>query len=71
MNLRKNAKESAQEVLKNTAWSTVLENSEVKEYPQEDVDKAVSEFKKSMEVYAKQADMTLEEFTDSQGIFAG
>ena len=68
MNLRKNAKESAQEVLKNTAWSTVLENSEVKEYPQEDVDKAVSEFKKSMEVYAKQADMTLEEFTDSQGI---
>ena len=66
--LEKNAKESAQEVLKNTAWSTVLENSEVKEYPQEDVDKAVSEFKKSMEVYAKQADMTLEEFTDSQGI---
>ena len=53
--LEKNAKESAQEVLKNTAWSTVLENSEVKEYPQEDVDKAVSEFKKSMEVYAKQA----------------
>lgn len=50
--LEKNAKESAQEVLKNTAWSTVLENSEVKEYPQEDVDKAVSEFKKSMEVYA-------------------
>ena len=66
--LEKNAKESAQEVLKNTAWSTVLENSEVKEYPQEDVDKAVSEFKKSMEVYAKQADMTLEEFIDSQGI---
>ena len=32
------------------------------------MDKAVSEFKKSMEVYAKQADMTLEEFTDSQGI---
>ena len=32
------------------------------------LDKAVSEFKKSMEVYAKQADMTLEEFTDSQGI---
>jgi hypothetical protein len=29
--LEKNAKESAQEVLKNTAWSTVLENSEVKE----------------------------------------
>ena len=66
--LEETAKKSAREVLKNTAWSTVLENSEVKEYPQEDVDKAISEFKKSMEVYAKQADMTLEEFTDSQGI---
>ena len=52
--LEKNAKESAQEVLKNTAWSTVLENSEVKEYPQEDVDKAVSEFKKSMEEQCQQ-----------------
>lgn len=36
-------------VLKSTAWSTVLENSEVKEYPQEDLDNAVSEFKSSME----------------------
>ena len=66
--LEEEAKNSAQEVLKNTAWSTVLENSEVKEYPQEDVDSAISEFKSSMEVYAKQADMTLEEFIDSQGI---
>lgn len=66
--LEDDAKNSAQEVLKNTAWSTVLENSEVKEYPQEDVDSAISEFKSSMELYAKQADMTLEEFIDSQGI---
>ena len=66
--LETDAKQSAQEVLKNTAWSTVLENSEVKEYPQEDIDGAVSEFKKSMELYAKQADMTLEEFISSQGI---
>ena len=40
----------------------------MKEYPQEDLDNAVSEFKSSMEVYAKQADMTLEEFVESQGI---
>lgn len=66
--LENEAKQSAQEVLKNTAWSTVLENSEVKEYPQEDLDAAISEFKNSMELYAKQADMTLEEFIDSQGI---
>ena len=65
--LEEEAKNSAQEVLKNTAWSTVLENSEVKEYPQEDVDSAISEFKKSMGLYAEQADMTLEEFIESQG----
>ncbi len=66
--LEKDARDSAEEVLKNTAWSTVLENSEVKEYPQEDLDNAIAEFKKSMEVYAKQADMTLDEFVESQGI---
>lgn len=65
--LEDEAKQSAQEVLKNTAWSTVLENSEVKEYPQEDLDAAISEFKKSMELYAEQAGMTLEEFIESQG----
>ena len=66
--LEEEAKDSAQEVLKNTAWTTVLENSEVKEYPQDDIDKAVDEFKKNMELYAKQADMTLDEFVESQGI---
>lgn len=66
--LEKQADASAEDVLKNTAWSTVFENSEVKEYPQEDIDHSVSEFKKSMEVYAKQADMTLDEFVESQGI---
>ena len=66
--LEEEAKQSAEEVLKNTAWSTVLENSEVKEYPQEDLDAATAEFKNSMELYAKQADMTLEEFIESQGI---
>ena len=36
--LEKEARESAGEVLKNTAWNTVLENTEVKEYPEADVD---------------------------------
>ncbi len=66
--LEKEARESAGEVLKNTAWNTVLENTEVKEYPEADVENAISEFRKSMEVYAKQADMTLEDFVESQGI---
>ena len=66
--LEKEARESAGEVLKNTAWNTVLENTEVKEYPEADVENAISVLHKSMEVYAKQADMTLEEFVESQGI---
>ena len=67
--LEDDAKKSAEEVLKNTAWTTVLENSEVKEYPQEDLDTQITEFKNSMEqLYAEPADMTLEEFIDSQGI---
>lgn len=51
--LEKEARESAGEVLKNTAWNTVLENTEVKEYPEADVENAISEFHKSMEVYAE------------------
>ncbi len=67
--LEDEAKQSAEEVLKSTAWSTVLENSEVKEYPQEDLDAQITEFKNSMEqLYAEPADMTLDEFIDSQGI---
>ena len=66
--LEEAAAASADEVLKNTAWSTVLENSEVKEYPQEDLDNAAESYKKQMEFYAQQADMDLDTFVDSQGI---
>lgn len=66
--LEEDAQNSAAEVLKNTAWSTVLENSEVKEYPEEDISRAEEEFRTNMEFYAKQADMELDEFVESQGI---
>lgn len=66
--LEETAKASAEEILKNAAWNTVLENSEVKEYPQEDIDNAAEEYKKQMEFYARQADMDLDTFVDSQGI---
>ena len=66
--LEDDAKKSAEEVLKNTAWTTVLENSEVKEYPQEDLDTAKTEFRSLYENYAKQGDMTLEDFVKAQGI---
>ena len=49
-------------------WNTVLSASEVKEYPQDDLDTAKTEFRTLYENYAKQADMTLEDFVKAQGI---
>jgi len=46
----------------------VLSASEVKEYPQEDLDTAKTEFRSLYENYAKQGDMTLEDFVKAQGI---
>lgn len=66
--LEENAKANADISLKGTAWNTVLTNSEVKEYPQKDIDNAVAEFKAQNEKYANQADMTLEEFVEAQGV---
>ena len=66
--LESEAKTSAQNTLRETAWNTVLSASEVKEYPQDDIDTAKTEFKTLYENYAKQADMTLEDFVKAQGI---
>lgn len=66
--LEENARANAESNLKSTAWGTVLNNSEVKEYPQEDVDNAVAEFKKQTTLYAQQAGMELEDFVKTQGI---
>ena len=66
--LEDEAKTSAQNTLRETAWNTVLSSSEVKEYPQDDLDTAKTEFKTLYENYAKQGDMTLEDFVKAQGI---
>ena len=66
--LEAEAKTSAQNTLRETAWNTVLSASEVKEYPQDDLDTAKTEFKTLYENYAKQGDMTLEDFVKAQGI---
>lgn len=66
--LEDEAKTSAQNTLRETAWNTVLSASEVKEYPQNDLDTAKTEFKTLYENYAKQGDMTLEDFVKAQGI---
>lgn len=66
--LEDEVKTSAQNTLRETAWNTVLSASEVKEYPQEDLDTAKTEFRSLYENYAKQGDMTLEDFVKAQGI---
>lgn len=66
--LEDEAKTSAQNTLRETAWNTVLSASEVKEYPQDDMNTAKTEFKTLYENYAKQGDMTLEDFVKAQGI---
>lgn len=66
--LESEAKTNARNTLRETAWNTVLSSSEVKEYPQEDLDTAKTEFKTLYENYAKQGDMTLEDFVKAQGI---
>ena len=38
------------------------------EYPEKDVEEAVKIFKKQAEAYAKQGNMELEDFVESQGV---
>lgn len=54
--------------LYSNAWSKVLANSEVKEYPKEDVDQAVEAYKKLNENYVKEAGMKMSDFLEAQGM---
>lgn len=66
--LEDSAKQAAETNLRNTAWTAVTDSSEVKEYPQEDLDRAAQVYKDQVEVYAQQANMTLEQLLESQGM---
>lgn len=66
-NLEANAEENARYMMYSDGWNKVLENSEIIEFPQEEIDNCKNEFKKQVEVYAKQADMELADFVESQG----
>ena len=66
--LEENEKKSADYDLYSNAWSEVLANSEVKEYPEEDVDKAVEAYKKLNENYVKEAGMEMSDFLKAQGM---
>ena len=66
--LEESAQVQAESSLRSTAWTTVYTNSEVKEYPQKDIDDAAAGFKRQAQSYAEQGNMELEEFVESQGI---
>lgn len=66
--LEDSAKQAAETNLRSTAWTTVADSSEVKEYPQEDLDQAAQEYKDQVEVYAQQANMSLEQMLEAQGM---
>ena len=66
--LEQEAQDQADSSLRSTAWNTVYTNSEVVEYPEKDVEEAVKTFKKQAEAYAKQGNLELEDFGESQGV---
>lgn len=59
---------AAQSTATNTAWNQVLDASEIKEFPQEDIDKAIAEYERSLQSYADQQEMTTDEFLEAQGM---
>ncbi len=65
--LEKNAEESAKYTMYSDGWNQVLESSEIIEFPEEEIENCIAEFKKQMNSYAQQANMELEEFIESQG----
>lgn len=65
--LEKNAEEYAKYQMYSDAWNAVLQSSEIIEFPEEEIENSIAEFKRQVEVYATQANMELEEFVESQG----
>ena len=66
--LEQEAQDQAESSLRSTAWTTVYSNSEVVEYPEKDIEGATQEFRSQIETYAKQGNMELEDFVESQGV---
>lgn len=66
--LEKYTDEAAELQLYADGWNTVLENSEIIEYPEEDVEKAIEAYKALNGEYIEQAQMDMSEFLRSQGL---
>lgn len=66
--LQADAEEMAEYALQTQAWNQVLETSEIKEYPEEDIKAAVEAYKALNQEYVDEAQMDMSEFLKSQGI---
>lgn len=66
--LEEEARESMETNLLNTAFNSVIEGSEVKEYPEADMERVREEYNTGIENIAKQSNMTLEELLEYQGM---
>ena len=65
--MKESAAQTAKSTLRSTAWTTVMSESEVN--PQEDIDRAVSEYQQAIEsYYAEPEGLSLEDYVTSQGI---
>lgn len=67
-NLEASNEASAQSTAQTDAWYQVYDNSEVIEYPEEDIQKEIDAYNGLMTDYAEQNNMTLEELIEAQGI---
>ncbi|MDO4339462.1 MAG: trigger factor [Eubacteriales bacterium] len=66
--LQEDAVETAEDTMKYNAWNLVLTNSEIIEYPEEDIQNGIAEYKSLCSNYAAQADMELEDFVEAQNM---
>lgn len=66
--LQESNQETADSSVKNMAWNQVVEDSEVKEYPDEDLKAAIQEYNDSLSSYADQMGQSVEDFLKSQNM---
>lgn len=66
--LEKSNEETAESSLQNTAWEQVLSDSNIKEYPDEDLKAAKEEYNASLESYAEQMGQSVDDLLKAQGM---
>ena len=61
-------REKDTDLLKTQVWQELLEGSRMLDYPQDDLELGKLAYRGIMEAYAKQADMSVERFLETQGL---